>query len=102
MARQVTNQPFSYRVPHRLTFSDMIRRPVMTVPDSPNQTCIARVLVQTLSTSPEQASGAQIEDLRRLWAEGLASGDPQPVNGDWFASIGKRGAERLAKSRNAR
>lgn len=41
---------------------------------------------------------AFLESLRRLWAEGLASGDPQPVDEDWFASIGKRGVERLAKA----
>lgn len=45
---------------------------------------------------------AQIEDLRRLWADGLASGDPQPVDEDWFASITKRGMERLAEARGAR
>lgn len=43
-----------------------------------------------------------IEDLRRLWVEGLASGDPQLVDEDWFASIGKRGMARLAKERSAR
>jgi len=44
---------------------------------------------------------AQVEDLRRLWAEGLASGDPRPVDEDWFASISKRGMERLSKARGA-
>lgn len=48
------------------------------------------------------AKAARIEDLRRAWSEGLASGDPLPVDDDWFASIGKRGMERLAKARGAR
>ena len=75
----------------------------MIVPDPPNKPCAARVLVQTLSTSPDcAASNAQVKDLRHLWTEGLVSGDPQPVDDDWFASISKRGMERLAKSRNVR
>jgi antitoxin ParD1/3/4 len=45
---------------------------------------------------------AELGDLRRMWAEGLASGDPRPVDEDWFASIGKRGMERLAKARGPR
>jgi antitoxin ParD1/3/4 len=45
---------------------------------------------------------AEIEGLRRLWTEGLSSGEPQPVNEDWFASIRTRGMERLAKARSAR
>jgi len=75
----------------------------MIVPDPPNQPCTARVLVQTLSTSSDGvASSVQIEDLRHLWTEGLASGDPQPVNDDLFASIAKRGLERVAKACSSR
>ena len=44
---------------------------------------------------------AQVEDLRQLWADGLASGDPRPVDEDWFASISTRGMERLSKARGA-
>jgi len=45
---------------------------------------------------------AEIDGLRKLWADGLASGEARPVDDDWFASIGKRGMERLAKARGTR
>jgi len=71
----------------------------MTALKPPDQPSTARVLVQTLSTSPGRAaSSVQIEDVCYLWIEGLASGDPQPVNDDWFASISKRGMERVQTS----
>jgi len=43
----------------------------------------------------------EIERLRRLWEEGLASGEPQPVPDDWAEQIIARGKARLEAKRRA-
>jgi antitoxin ParD1/3/4 len=42
---------------------------------------------------------AAIRRLRRLWEEGLASGEPQPMPDDWAQDVIRRGKERLAAKR---
>jgi len=43
----------------------------------------------------------EIERLRRLWEEGLASGEPRPVPEDWAEQIIARGKKRLEEKRAA-
>jgi len=43
---------------------------------------------------------AESQRLRRLWEEGLASGDPRPIPDDWAEQIIARGEERLAAQRS--
>ena len=45
------------------------------------------------------ADRAESARLRRLWEEGLASGEPQEVTEDWFEDVKRRGMARLAESR---
>ncbi|UUL82976.1 ribbon-helix-helix domain-containing protein [Sphingomonas qomolangmaensis] len=47
----------------------------------------------------QHARDAEITRLRGLIAEGLASGDPQPVTDEWFEDIIRRGKARLAAAR---
>jgi antitoxin ParD1/3/4 len=44
---------------------------------------------------------AAIRRLRRLWEEGLASGEPVPMPEDWAGDVIRRGRERLAAERKA-
>jgi antitoxin ParD1/3/4 len=46
------------------------------------------------------ADRAETARLRRLWEEGLASGEPQEVTDDWFEDIRRRGMARLAALRD--
>lgn len=43
-----------------------------------------------------------VERLRRLWEEGLASGPAVEMTGDWFEDIKRRGRERAGAARDAR
>jgi len=47
------------------------------------------------------ADRAETVRLRRLWEEGLASGEPQEVTEEWFEDIKRRGMARLAAQRDA-
>ena len=38
---------------------------------------------------------AEIAGVRRLWQEGLASGEPRPLTDDWFAGIRRRARAQL-------
>jgi len=46
------------------------------------------------------ADRAENVRLRRLWNEGLASGEPQEVTEDWFEDVKHRGIARLAALRD--
>jgi antitoxin ParD1/3/4 len=44
---------------------------------------------------------AAIQRLKRLWKEGLASGEPEPMADDWAEQVIARGRARLAASKRA-
>ena len=46
------------------------------------------------------ATLAETARLRRLWEEGLASGEPQDVTEDWVEDVKRRGLARLAALRD--
>jgi len=43
-----------------------------------------------------------VERLRRLWEEGLASGEPQDVTPEWFDDVYERSMAKLAEHRAAK
>jgi antitoxin ParD1/3/4 len=47
----------------------------------------------------EERKAREIERLRAAWAEGLASGEPEPIPDDWADQVVARGKARLAAAR---
>ena len=43
-----------------------------------------------------------VERLRRLWEEGLASGEPKDVTSEWFDDVYQRSMAKLAEHRAAK
>lgn len=62
---------------------------------------VVREALEAWTDRRHEHDEANIERLRRLVAEGLASGEPKEVTDAWFESIKQRGSERLKAKREA-